>query len=324
MRNRTIPSRGVLLLALGTLLLGTVLLDASAAAQSLGGAVRVSGGAGIRPGSGPVRVWVVDDDGGPGVDFMEVQPAVTAAGEGDVVLVREGYYDSFSLAGKGLAIVGTGSFRPALNYTTVITGLAAHQRLLLRGLQLGPTSIALDLRNSTGELRLEDCMIEGDDTFGSSGSKDALRIQGCANVVIERCGIRSPNEPYGENGCVAVQSNLVVRDSWMQGGLPDLPSTTGGTGLSLTSSTLFAEDSLFVGGTGGFGGYWGPPDCFPGGTGGTGLSLVASHAILSGCTTAGGQGGTAPESPCANGAPGLPIDADASSSVTLLLGWSRR
>lgn len=41
------------------------------------------------------HTWVVDDDGGPGVDFTEIADAVAAAAPGDRILVRPGSYASF-------------------------------------------------------------------------------------------------------------------------------------------------------------------------------------------------------------------------------------
>ena len=52
---------------------------------------------------------VVDDDGGPGVDFTDLPAAVAAAIDGDTVVVREGTYDSFIVSGKALLILGDGS-----------------------------------------------------------------------------------------------------------------------------------------------------------------------------------------------------------------------
>jgi hypothetical protein len=51
------------------------------------------------------NTYVVDDDGGPGVDFTNIPAAIAAASPGDVLLVRPGTYSSFTLT-KGLSILG--------------------------------------------------------------------------------------------------------------------------------------------------------------------------------------------------------------------------
>ncbi|MCI0588067.1 MAG: hypothetical protein L0323_14640 [Planctomycetes bacterium] len=53
-------------------------------------------------------VWVVDDNGGPGVDFTDIPPAIAAAADGDILLVKAGTYAPFTLSGKGLRILGDG------------------------------------------------------------------------------------------------------------------------------------------------------------------------------------------------------------------------
>lgn len=54
-------------------------------------------------------VLLVDQANGPGTDFTQIQPAITAAVDGDVILVRPGYYQRFSVFGKSLSIVVDGS-----------------------------------------------------------------------------------------------------------------------------------------------------------------------------------------------------------------------
>ena len=43
------------------------------------------------------KTWIVDDDGGPGVDFTDIQPAIDAAAPGDLIVVRNGDYNGFIL-----------------------------------------------------------------------------------------------------------------------------------------------------------------------------------------------------------------------------------
>ena len=48
--------------------------------------------------------WIVDDDGGPGVDFTDIAPAIAAAAPGDSLLILAGIYSAFDLD-KPLALV---------------------------------------------------------------------------------------------------------------------------------------------------------------------------------------------------------------------------
>src|SRR5262245_10336186 len=52
------------------------------------------------------HIYVVDDGGGTGVDFIDLPDAIAAAADGDVLLVRAGDYSHFELAGKGLHFLG--------------------------------------------------------------------------------------------------------------------------------------------------------------------------------------------------------------------------
>ena len=50
------------------------------------------------------EVWVVGPPG-PGVDFAQIGQAVSAAAEGDVILVRSGTYAGFTVKAKLLTII---------------------------------------------------------------------------------------------------------------------------------------------------------------------------------------------------------------------------
>ena len=87
------------------------------------------------------RTWIVDASNGAGADFTDIEPAVDAAADGDVVLVRAGTYSSFGIQAKGLRVVaasatpmvqGSIGLRPVV----AIRDLAAQQSVWIRGLQI--------------------------------------------------------------------------------------------------------------------------------------------------------------------------------------------
>ena len=50
------------------------------------------------------QVWIVDAQLGTGAQYASIQPAVQAALDGDVILVRSGHYPTFQVGSKSLAI----------------------------------------------------------------------------------------------------------------------------------------------------------------------------------------------------------------------------
>lgn len=76
--------------------------------------------------------WIVDDGGGPGVDFTDLPPAVAAAVPGDVILVMPGSYSGFVLD-ESLTILGMG---PGVTVTGAVT---------IRDIQSGSATILADM-----------------------------------------------------------------------------------------------------------------------------------------------------------------------------------
>lgn len=176
-------------------------------------------------------VHVVDDDPGPGVDFTDLQPAIDAAGPGDLVLVREGFYAPFTLT-KGLAIVGeVGAAVVVLgvagDHLTLVTGVPAGASARLRGLRFRPPETVdgdtLRLAQNAGEVWLEDVHLEF--VFPAPfvytlNQVQALRVEDCARVVLARSSVAGLDGAPPGNGLetgsraiASVDSTLHVLDS---------------------------------------------------------------------------------------------------------------
>lgn len=104
--------------------------------------------------------WIVDDDGGPGVDFTQIQPAVDAAAAGDSIQVLPGTYAGFTL-NKPLVLFGGGS-----GLRTVV------DQVVVRDIPLGTIAALADLDLST--------------TWGQTGwtNKPLLHVDDCAGTVV--------------------------------------------------------------------------------------------------------------------------------------------
>lgn len=103
------------------------------------------------------RVWVVAPTAGQGVDFTDVQPAVDAAVNGDIVLVRPGTYTLFRISGKGLTVVADGGAQlvPGGSFTLLINS-GPGQPTLIRG--FAATSDGTPLSITAGApVTVQDC-----------------------------------------------------------------------------------------------------------------------------------------------------------------------
>ena len=110
---------------------------------------------------------IVDINNGPGTNFTAIQPAIDAAAPGDVIVVRTGAYQAFTLT-KGVALVAE-QFTSA-DGASVVRNVPAGETASFVNIFLGTLSIrdcdglVLDLRCPRLPLRCT----------GRQGARDAL------------------------------------------------------------------------------------------------------------------------------------------------------
>ncbi len=249
------------------------------------------------------QVWVVDDDGGPGVAFTDVQAAVDAASDGDLVLVRPGAYAGFSIVAKGLAVVGDLGADVFVSGGCVVSGLAASQTVELRALDIASTASvpALRLDSNMGSVWIEDVDVAQLGP-GGSASLGAVDVAGCAGVTLQRCtvAVAIPSSPAVGNGGmhgVRVASSSVflhlVTATGGKGKPGSTDSTIGGAGLLVASGSAFLYGGVFRGGEGATGEDLGEfLFCDNGSPGGFGLWLEPGAQVTRlGARFEGGPGG---------------------------------
>lgn len=303
------------------------------------------------------EVHVVDDNGGPGVDFTDLQAAVTAAADRDVLLVKAGGYAPFTISGKGLTVIADNDQPVGVAGQITVENLPADRTVVLRGIETtSPSGFGLLVDNCAGAVRIEECKLEGQKT--PLTYEAVMLFQGAVildsdNVAIARSFLTGGDgsnvgyfgQPHsGASGILAQSSTLSVFDSELVGGTgascPDGESyggAFGGHGISIWNTALWVSGCKAWGGNGGSG----DEDfdifigqiCGDGGDGGSGISITSwgppgnppqpSTASVRDFTVQPGfGGGTICGAPGANG---LPVLADTSTPhvVDLFAGPGR-
>lgn len=244
-------------------------------------------------GNPPGHVIVVDGAGGG--TFLQIQPAVDAAQDGDTILVRNGSYAAFTVTNKALVVVGDGS-GVAVTGEVHAEGLASGKSLALVGLHVtgAPASGALVLASDAGKIRAVHCTFAGG-TLRDGG--DGVSIQSCPDVAFMHCSISGGegvngmvDDPamlpgHAGRGISASSATLTIHESGVLGGIGQpgdyglhWDGGSGGDACRMDQSTLYAALSQFTGGNGGDGN---PSSCLGayGGSAGYGLSLFGSGTL---------------------------------------------
>jgi hypothetical protein len=222
------------------------------------------------------QVHVVDGDGGPGVDFVSLQTAVSTVADGDILLVRDcGVpYATANLASKSLTIVGVRDVngdRPIAR-GLAIEDLGVAQGVVVRGLEFDALpqhfNTAFAVRDCAGSVFVEDCVL------AQSAPDHVLAlmvtVSASPRTVFTRCSITAqPNVglPVGgfgavhlESGSVSLYECALVGGQGRNAAVPLIggaatPSSPGSAGLSIVTGNVFASGCTFVGGDGGNGAF---------------------------------------------------------------------
>lgn len=239
----------------------------------------------------PQNTWTVDVSNGPGTNFTDLPPAVAAAQNGDIILMRAGAYSSVTISNLAVTIQGviglttiTNVTGPAVRVdsqpvgtTTTLSGLLlfgehgiacdAARLVLLDVHASGAASFAFaGLFAIDSEVHATRCSFHGSDStmgfptlvYGGSGAM----IYSGSKLFADQCSFLGGNVSYYSQGTSAGGTGLVVEgDAWLTncdarggGGY-----NAGGAGVVCSAGTIhFAGSaaSILSGGSGGLlGGY---------------------------------------------------------------------
>ncbi|HTF89572.1 MAG TPA: right-handed parallel beta-helix repeat-containing protein [Planctomycetota bacterium] len=242
-----------------------------------------------------------------------IQSAITAAFDGDVLLVRSGTYAGFTLDNRRLSVIADAGALPKVAGTVVVRNTGAAGIILLAGLEIVPPQSpiplkGLDFTNNAGHVRVQNCTVRGcegaQDPGQSSDGGIGASILNSSKVAFVGCSLTGGaggGAPYnvvlggkGAHGVVTQGSSVAFYDCQVQGGAggaadyawSNARSGDGGDGCRVLDFGILASGCQFKGGVGGS--YASTP-----GDGGDGLVVNAGQAQLIGNTYAAGSGGFA-------------------------------
>ena len=236
------------------------------------------------------RVLSVNDGGG--ADYQDIQSAVDAASDGDVVLVQTGRYAGFTIDGKSIVVIGEsgGAFDFLPQQTVTVRNVDASSQVVVRGLyaDAAQTAPQLVLDDNPGVVIVEDMRFESPWIDISSGILEDSDV-----VVLTRCefdgGYSLTGESHGietTNSSLYVYDSVVTTDS-MLGEVMSEQGRPGAAALRIDSGFAFLSNSSLIG-----------PDAAECGIftstlgdGGPGLESIGSDIEVLGSTVVGGSGG---------------------------------
>lgn len=227
--------------------------------------------------------YIIDDDGGPGVDFTNIYPAVVAASDGDVLIVRNGTYGSFSL-NKALAIVADTGHYPKIDWDkhSRIYDIPQGRTAVLCRFNM-PYNCSLRVHDCDGHVMIDDCYIHsGYNAF------PALGVYRSKLVTLTRSEVSAPSVdedmPASYRAIDLEDSTMIVSQCVIEGA--DGGSVNFGDGLNGVSAVIAKNSNLFFQSSSARGGHGGESYSYLpigyGGDGAPGIYLDKSYLELFG------------------------------------------
>jgi len=190
------------------------------------------------------KTWVVDASNGAGTNFKDLPAALTAARNGDRIIVRKGSY-SVATTSKGLRLIGEpGAILGRTNVVKnfILKDLAKGQRFSMQGFRFEGTTVwlgtryLLELRSCKGQVHLADLVVNG-----SPLRHQSLYVSACDSVTMHSC--------MWKPGAVFENSHVSCSNSSFSGN--HYPNGSPGVGISCYKSTLELTQCSVQGSNGG-------------------------------------------------------------------------
>jgi hypothetical protein len=223
--------------------------------------------------------FVVDDNPGPGVNFTDIASALSAANDGDIVLVREGNYAGFVL-NHGVKIIGHGVVN---TYNVRVESTTAGNVAVIAGMNVRQ----LDLFNCAGPVLFDDVVsTDSEITMAITNDYYLATVDNCADVRFHHCQVLAPSytigDQSGRHGMKVTSSRVELSSSIVRGGSAHtgfscLSGLPGGTALYADASRLDIELTNLRGGVGSDGDLLCSAE---GGDGGHGLVLDHGSSVV--------------------------------------------
>ncbi len=188
----------------------------------------------------PAQIFVVDANNGPGTHFTSIAAAAAAVPSGSVLQVRTGNYQSVTITGKALTILGEpGAHVFGFSSVLSISGTAANQAVHVRGLTLTSAfgGVVVACAACQGPVVLE--RVVQSTQFLPGTAYGELRIAQCDHVLLTECGLFVRTSPPA--AVTIVDSDVVITRC---------KASASGTAVDVANSTLQLVECQVTGATG--------------------------------------------------------------------------